>query len=121
MATGFDSSAKNSMLQGLKDWEPASGFTAFTFGAFTTDADGALVESEDKTYGTIASGAMDISSNVVINIGASNSITHMRIMKLDTGTGDIYTIYKKDVTTMTFTYAGSITVTSAEISLVDPT
>ena len=120
MATGFNAVAKDSMLEGLKVWAPVADTTAFTFGAFTTDADAALVVSTNGTYSIPASGAMNITANVVINIPADNSIAHMRIYKVVTGTGAIHPIYGKAVTTMTFTYAGTITITSAQISLVDP-
>ena len=114
MATEFNALAKNAMLQGLKDWNPGSVGSSMIFGAYTSDADGAIVTSQSGTYGTPSSGAMDITANVVLSISAGNTIVHMRIQK---GTGTIYVIYKKDVTTMTFTYAGTINITSAEISL----
>ena len=118
MATLFDALAKNAMLQGLKDWNPSSVGTTFIFGAYSTDASVSMVASANGTYGTPASGAMDITGNVTINVTAGNTVAHMRIQK-GTYPND-NTIYKKDVTSMTFTYAGTITVTSAEISLVDP-
>lgn len=118
MATGFDTLAKNAMLQGLKDWNPGSVGTTFIFGAYSTDASASMVSSANGTYGTPSGGAMDITGNVTINVGAGNTITHMRIQK-GTYPSD-NTIYKKDVTSMAFTFAGTITVTSAEISLVDP-
>ena len=115
MATAFNTLAKNSMLQGLLDWNPGSVGSSMIFGAYTTDSDTAVVTSETGTYGSPSGGAMDISSTVVLSIGAGNSITHMRIQK-GSGAGQYY-IYKKDVTTMSFTFAGTINITSARISL----
>jgi len=118
MATAFGVTAKNAMLQALKDWNPSSVGTAMNFGAYTTDADESGIVSAAGTYSTPASGAMDITANVVLNVPAGNTITHMRIQKGSGPTQSV--IYKKDVTSMGFTFAGTITVTSGEISLIDP-
>jgi len=121
MATAFHAVAKNVMLQGLLDWNPGTLGANMKFAAYSEDADGSVVGTPTAgTYSTPASGAMDITANVVLNIGAGNSIRHMRIQKGTAAGPAVYIIYKKDVTTMTFTYAGTITVTSGEISLVDP-
>lgn len=115
MATGSNVLAKNEMLQAILDWDANAGGTTMKIGAYTSDADGAVLASETATYGTPATSAMDITTNVVLNIDAGESVSHLRIEKPATG----YYIYKKDITTESFTYAGTITITSAEISIAD--
>lgn len=117
MATGFDIQAKNIMLQALKDWNPSSAGTAFNFVVYSADADEAQRGSGVGTYGTPTSGSMNITSNVVINVSAGSDVTHIRIQKGSYPNN--YTIYKKDITAISFPFAGSITITSAQISLVD--
>jgi|LGVF01.2.fsa_nt_gb hypothetical protein len=119
MATQSNVLAKNEMLQSIKDWNPGSAGAGIYIGAFSSDADTAEeATSAVVTYSTPASGAMDISANAVINISAGTSITHLRIRKTASGASMVY-IYKKDITTESFTYDGTITITSAEISIAD--
>ena len=122
MATEFNTLAKNAGLQGILDWNPDALGTTIYMVAYSSDVDGAYVAHATATYGTPSSGAMDITGNVTINIGAGNTITHLRIQKMNASapTTTAYPIYKKDVSSMAFTYAGTITITSGEISLVDP-
>ena len=117
MATGSNTSVLNEMLQAIKDWDPGSFGATILIGAYTTDADTANLTSETATYSTPASGAMDITSNVVLNIDAGASVAHLRIHK-SSYPNESY-IYKKDITAESFTFAGTITITSAEISIAD--
>ncbi len=117
MADGSNTAALNEMLQAIKDWSP-DGLTPIHMAAYTTDATAALITSTAATYGTPSAGAMDISSNVVLTIDAGESVSHLRIEKPGSTTDPVY-IYKKDITTESFTYTGTITITSAEISITD--
>ena len=117
MATGSNVITRNTMLQAIKDWNPGSVGTAIKIGAYTSDASASGVASTTATYGTPSAGAMNITSNVVLSISAGQSVAHLRIQKGDYP-NDTY-IYKKDITPESFTYAGTITITSAEISIAD--
>lgn len=117
MATGSNVLARNEMLQAIKDWTPDS-LAPIHMAAYTTDAMAAFLVSAVATYSTPASAAMNISSNVVLNIDAGESVSHLRIEKPGS-TGYPVHIYKKDITTESFTFAGTITITSAEISIAD--
>lgn len=119
MATQSNVIVRNAMLQAIKDWSPGSSGSTIKIGAFGSDVDADVITSETATYGTPTSGAMNISSNVVLNIDAGESVSHLRIQKGDYP-NDNY-IYKKDITEESFTYAGTITITSAEISIADAT
>ncbi len=116
MATGSNVLARNAMLQAILDWNPGSSGTGINIGAFSADADAALEANTAATYSTPATSAMDITANVVINISAGITINHLRIYK-DAGAGSY--VYKKDITAEVFTFAGTITITSAEISIAD--
>jgi hypothetical protein len=118
MATGSNVIARNAMLQAIKDWDPDSEGTTIKIGAYTSDSSDSVVATASATYGLISNGAMNISSNVVLNIGAGEEVGHLRIQKGDYP-DDTY-IYSKDISTESFTYAGTITITSAEISIADP-
>lgn len=117
MATGSNVLARNAMLQSILDWNPGAVGTTMLIGAYTTDVDTGLIEVATATYATPASSTMNITSNVVLNIGAGNTIAHLRIHK-GSYPNDSY-IYKKDITPEVFTLAGTITITSAEISIAD--
>ena len=117
MAESSNVSARNEMLQAIKDWAPDS-LTPIHMAAYTSDATAAWITSTVATYSTPASAAMDITANVVLNIDAGESVSHLRIEKPGSSTDPVY-IYKKDITTETFTFAGTITITSAEISIAD--
>lgn len=117
MATGSSVAVRNEMLQAILDWNPSSVGTTVYIVAYTTDSDTGALDSETATYDTPASGAMDLSSNVVLNIDAGESVSHLRIQKGSYPNN--HTIYSKDITTESFTYAGTITITSAEISIAD--
>lgn len=119
MATNSNDLAKNAMLQAIKDWNPGSVGTTIKIGAYGSDVSASVITSASATYGTPSSGAMNISSNVVLSIGAGESVAHLRIQKGDYP-NDTY-IYKKDISEESFTYAGTITITSAEISIADAT
>ena len=118
MATQSNVLARNAMLQAIKDWNPDSGGAGIYIGAFSADTDTAEVNSALATYSTPATSAMDITSNVVLTIPASGKVNHLRIRKTASG-ASMYYIYKKDITEETFTYEGTITITSAEISIAD--
>lgn len=118
MAASSNVTVRNLMLQAMLDWNPSAHGTTMKMGAYTTDADGAMLTTATATYGTPASGAVDISSNVVLNIVAGSSVAHLRIEKPYEGGVSNY-IYKKDITAESFTYDGTITITSAEISIAD--
>jgi|LGVE01.1.fsa_nt_gb hypothetical protein len=120
MAASSNVLARNEMLEAIKVWDPASGGAGIYIGAYSSDSDTAEESvSTVVTYSTPASGAMDISANMVINISAGVTINHLRIRKTVSGASQ-YFIYKKDITAEVFTYAGTITITSAEISIADP-
>lgn len=118
MAASSNVTVRNLMLQAILDWNPDTNGTTMKMGAYTTDADGAMLTTTTATYGTPSSGAVDISSNVVLNILAGSSVGHLRIEKPFVGGVSNY-IYKKDITPETFDYDGTITITSAEISIAD--
>lgn len=119
MATGSNVAVRNMMLQAIKDWNPGSVGTTIKIGAYTSDSDTSVLTTASATYGTPSASAMNISSNVVLNISAGASVGHLRIQKGDYPNN--YTIYKKDITAESFTYAGTITITSAQISIADAT
>jgi hypothetical protein len=119
MATGSNLLARNQMLQAIKDWNPGSQGTAIRIGAYETDNSASVVTAQTATYGTPASGSMNISSNVVLSIPENTSVGHLRIQKGDYP-NDTF-IYKKDIATESFTFAGTITITSAQISIADAT
>jgi hypothetical protein len=118
MATDSNVLARNAMLQALKDWNPGSVGTQIKIGAYSADSSVSVITAANATYGTPSSGSMALSANVVLNIGAGESVSHLRIQKGDYP-NDTY-IYKKDITTESFTFAGTITITSATISIADP-
>lgn len=118
MATDSNLLARNAMLQALKDWNPGSVGTQIKIGAYTSDSSATVLDTANATYGTPSGGSMALSANVVLNIGAGESVSHLRIQKGDYP-NDTY-IYKKDITPESFTYAGTITITSATISIADP-
>jgi|GEM_PF-5010748 len=117
MATQSNVIARNAILQAIKDWDPGAFGATIKIGAYTTDADDGEIFSATATYSTPATSAMNITSNVVLTIPASSSIAHLRIHK-GTYPNDNY-IYKKDITAETFTYEGSITITSASMTIAD--
>ncbi len=117
MATGSDVAVRNMMLQAIKDWNPGSVGTTIKIGAYTTDSDVSVITTANATYGTPSSSTMNITSNVVLNIGAGGSVAHLRIQKGDYPSN--HTIYKKDITAEVFTFAGTITITSASITIAD--
>jgi hypothetical protein len=118
MATGSNIIVRNEMLQAILDYNPSSVGTTMKIGAYTTDSSVAVITTASATYDSPSNGAMNISSNVVLNIGAGAEVGHLRIQKGDYP-NDTY-IYKKDISTESFTFAGTITITSAEISIADP-
>ena len=118
MATGSNVIVRNEMLQAILDYNPGSVGTTMKIGAYTTDSSVEVITTSSATYGTPSGGSMNISSNVVLNIPAGESVSHLRIQKGDYP-NDTY-IYKKDITTESFTFAGTITITSAQISIADP-
>ena len=117
MADSSNTLVRNAMLQAIKDWNPSSVGTAIIIAAYSADSDTAELKRATATYGTPASSSMNITDHLVLNIDAGDSVSHLRILK-GTYPNDYY-IYKKDITTESFTYAGSITITSAEISIAD--
>lgn len=117
MATGSNVLVRDEMLQAIKDWSPGTAGTTIKIGAYTSDSSVSVITTSTATYGTPASGAMNISSNVVISIPAGESVAHLRIQKGDYP-NDAF-IYKKDITAESFTFAGTITITSAQISIAD--
>lgn len=117
MATGSNVLVRNAMLQAIKDWSPGTVGTGIKIGAYTTDASASGIAATACAYGTPSAGAMNITANVVLSIGAGESVGHLRIQKGDYP--DDYYIYKKDIATENFTFAGTITITSAEISIAD--
>ena len=118
MAASSSVTVRNEMLQAILDWNPSTNGTTMKIGAYTTDADASMLTTETATYSTPATSAMDISTNVVLSISAGESVSHLRIEKPYVGGTSNY-IYKKDIATESFTYAGTITITSAEISIAD--
>ena len=113
MGTSSNPVALNEMLQAIKDWN--IGGITILMGAYTTDIDTAVLTTAIATYSTPSAGAMDITSNVVLNIVAGSSVAHLRIQKTDAANY----IYKKDIVAESFTYDGTITITSAAISIAD--
>ena len=119
MGTGSNTGALNEMLQAIKDWQPSTASdTVIHMAAYTTDIDTAVLTTAVATYSTPSAGAMDITGNVVLNIDAGESVAHLRIEK-SPSTGTAEYIYRKDIVAETFTFAGTITITSAEISIAD--
>jgi len=118
MATDTNILAKNQMLQAIKDWNPGLVGATIKIGAYASDSSASAIASNSATYGTPSGGAMNITANVVLSIPAGQTVTHLRIQKGDYP-DDVY-IYKKDITSESFTYAGTITITSAQISITDP-
>lgn len=113
------SGAKNAMLQGLKDYNH-SGQTAFKVAA--VDSDGG-VYSDDLTYetpGATTIGVMNIVGTPVLNIAGGKTISKLYIYK-GTGTNPMgwFLIAEKTIPSEVFTYAGTITITSATITLSD--
>lgn len=111
--------AKNAMLQGLKDYEH-SGNAGFKVAAIDTAAG---VYSADMTYetpGATTSGVMNIVGTPVLNIAAGKTVNTLMIYK---GTGTTpagwFQIAEKSIGNEVFTYAGTITITSATITLTD--
>lgn len=117
MATGSDVAVRNMMLQAIKDWNPSSVGAQMKLAAYVSDSDASVITSANATYGTPATSAMNITGNVVLNIPAGTNVGHLRIQKGDYPNN--HTIYKKDIITESFTFAGTITITSASISIAD--
>ena len=108
---------RNIMLEAILDWDPGSVGSAMLFGAYEADASNAVVTTESGSYGTPSGGSTNITSNVVLNIPADTTISHLRLQK-GNNPNDTF-IYKKDITPESFTFAGTITITSAEITISD--
>jgi hypothetical protein len=118
MATGSNVLVKNAMLQAIKDWNPGSVGTQIKIGAYDGPISANVIATSNATYGTPFDGSMALSANVVLNIGAGETVSHLRIQKGDYP-NDTF-IYEKDITPEVFTFAGTITITSATISIADP-
>ena len=81
MATQFSSNAKNVMLDALKNHNPGGGETIY-IGAFTADADGALVGSPGiATYAAASGGTIQLTGSVSAAVPASTTVNHIRIFK----------------------------------------
>lgn len=115
MATQFGINAKNVMLDALKNHNPGGGETIY-IGAFTADADGALVGSPGTaTYSAASAGSIQLSGSVSAAVPASTTVSHIRIFK-EVGVSQ-FVIYKKDITPEVFTNAGFLIFEEATITL----
>lgn len=115
MATQFSSNAKNVMLDALKNHNPGGGETIY-IGAFTADADGALVGSPGiATYAAASGGTIQLTGSVSAAVPASTTVNHIRIFK-EEGVSQ-FVIYKKDITPEVFTNAGFLIFEEATITL----
>lgn len=119
MAITFASGAKNEALNGVRNYS-ASGVTTFRIGAYPTggSADSEIAGSSAFSYDAPSAGAMALPSNIVINIPAGNTVAILRVLK-NTYPNN-WDVVSKDITPEEFTYAGSITITTATISINDP-
>ena len=118
MAITFADGAKNVALSGIRDYS-ASGVTNFVIGAYPTggDAQSEIARSSAFAYNSPSGGAMALPSNIVINIPAGNTVAVLRVLK-NTYPNE-WNVVSKDITPEEFTFAGSITVTTATISIND--
>lgn len=111
--------AKNAMLQGLKDYSH-SGITEFKVAAIDTASGVYTADLTYETPGATTSGAMNIVGTPVLNISAGKTINTLMIFK---GTGTTpagwFQIAEKTISSEVFTYAGTITITAATITLTD--
>ena len=115
MATQFGTNAKNVMLDALKNHNPGGGVTIY-IGAFTADADEALVGSPGiATYSAASAGSIQLSGSVSVGVPASTTVSHIRIFK--TVGASLFVIYKKDITPEVFTNAGFLIFEEATITL----
>ena len=115
MATDINIAVKDAMLQAIQDWSPGSSGSTIRMGAYSADSSGAALTTTSASYNPPSGGVMSLAANVVLNIPAGSTVTHLRIQKGDYP-NDNY-IYKKDITSESFTYAGTITITSATMTI----
>lgn len=116
--TTFSAQVKNVALDGIRGYE-ASGQALFQISVLSADSDEAVIASSPTfNYASPSGGAMALSANVVINVPASNTVTHISIHK-----NTYPNMFRISTTALdsseTFTYAGSITITSATITISD--
>jgi len=110
---------KNNLLEGIRAYS-ASGVTNFRFGAYPS---GGTTGDEISTstgfaYNIPSGGSMSLPNNIVINVPAGAVVGEIWLLK--NTTPNQWLVFKEVLPqTETFTYAGSITITSATISLVD--
>jgi len=100
-------SVTNAALTDLLDtWSGATvSITAFSSG-------GVPYDSETGTFGTASNQSIDLASSVVLNLQAGETVENISLSI--SGVGDIATV---DGLNYVFTNAGTLTITSFEISL----
>lgn len=113
----YSNDTKNAMLAGLTV-NGIGNIDAITkVAAKTTAGIGLGSYSADITWGTISEGAVSKSNTPVINVGAGVTINNILLMWYDTVLTDYVPAFSFTIDAEAFPYAGSITITSATLSI----
>lgn len=114
----FPVETKNVGLNALRAYS-ANSVTDFQISALEADSDEAVVASSTAfNYASASGGAITLPNDVVINVSAGKTITHLVIHK-NTYPYMFRVVTVKLNTSEVFTYAGTITVETATITLTD--
>ncbi len=113
----YSDDTKNAMLAGLAVHGIGNIDPITKVSAKTTAGIGLGSYSADITWGTISEGAVAKSNTPVINVGAGVTINNILLMWYDTVLTDYVPAFNFTIDAEAFPYAGSITITSATLSI----
>ena len=110
-------SGRNASLKGLIIGGTANIGAITKISAKVSSSEGAGHANQDITWNTISGGSVSVSGTPVINISAGITITHIALIAFDSGSfNDWVNMVLVAIDSETFTYAGTITITSCTLT-----
>lgn len=121
-AKALTTNGRNAVLKGLTTGGFANIGAITKIAAKTSSGEGAGHDffpdgATNLTWGTISNGSVSISGTPILNISAGITITHLALLAFDNGAfNDYVNMVLVTIDAETFTYAGTITITSCTLT-----